>query len=238
MRIRYLILILSLTICFGSFISAIGADKSFKAESGTISSGEQDITENQILYNGRAWRNRYTWIRGNQFLFSSDFQPGTVTISDKLFKHLEVRYDIYSDEIMIKSDQGIILQLNKEMVNSFTMDFNNKTYDFLKLEKDSLNPVNGYVNVLYRGNVSLFVKYTKEILLLAVDNRYDLFGQSHRIYIRKDGAMHQVSSKNDIIGLFKENKQKIKSFIKSNKIKVSKMNPESFIPVVDFCNSF
>ena len=92
------ILIFLLSISYGSFLSAIGPDKSFKAEPGTISSEEPNIPENQILYNGRVWRNLYTRIKGDQFLFSNDFQPGTVTISGKLFKHLEVLYVIYNSD--------------------------------------------------------------------------------------------------------------------------------------------
>ena len=56
------------------------------------------------------------------------------------------------------TDHGIIIQLNKEMVESFSMVFDN-FYNFKKIEADTLNSLAGYVNVLYDGNISLYVKY-------------------------------------------------------------------------------
>ena len=218
-------------------MSATSPDKQGLHESGDVYRKEPDSTDNYNLYNGRVWRSLYARVRGDEFLFIGDFQPGTVKLNDKLFNNVEVRYDIYHDEVLIRKNQGIILQLNKEMVNSFTIDFNNKTYYFQNMGASDTNEINGYVNILYQGDVSLLVKYKKEIFPLAVENRYDLFSQSNRMFLRKDGLLFSIGRKNDIIKLFEADKQQIRSFIKSRKLKVSKKKPESFVPVVDFCNS-
>ncbi len=204
------------------------------AGSEAIQPQDQEIPEKQILYNGRIWRNEYSQLKGDQFLFSQEYSPGKVTVSGKLFDDIELRYDIYLDELITKTRQGIILQLNKEMVNAFTIEVNNKSYSFLKLNDDSLNNERGYVNVLYSNNLGLIVKYKKEILLLAVDKKYDAFFQYHRIYVMKSGKVYPINKKNDVLKLFPENRQEIRSFIKSNKLAVTKKNPESFIPVIEF----
>jgi hypothetical protein len=138
---------------------------------------------------------------------------------------------------MIKTTTGLVIQLNKEMVNSFTIDFENKTYNFLNLEGTGQSSISGFVNVLYSGNISLFVKYKKEIFSMVVENQYDLFEQSHRIYIRKDNVMYLINRKHDLVSLFQNNQQQIKSFMRTHRIKVSKNNPEGIIPLVDFFNS-
>jgi hypothetical protein len=43
------------------------------------------IAENQTLYNGKIWRNLYNLVQGDQFLFSKDFLPGSLTIKGKTF---------------------------------------------------------------------------------------------------------------------------------------------------------
>jgi hypothetical protein len=199
--------------------------------------GDKDTLERQILYNGRAWRNFYTKVKGDQFFLTSDFSPGTVTINNKLFRNLLVRYDILNDEVLIIASQGIVLQLNKEMVDGFTINFISGSYGFQNLEKLSLDGIRGYANVLYNGNISLFVKYRKEILKLVEENKFDVFQQIHRIYILKEGKMYSIANKKDILRLFENNKQEIRNFIKSNKIKVSKKRPESFKTVVEFCDN-
>ncbi|MBE3138361.1 MAG: hypothetical protein IMZ63_00940 [Actinobacteria bacterium] len=195
---------------------------------------QDTLKENQILYNGKLWRNRYYRIREDQFLFSKEFLSGNLSINGQLFRNLNIRYDIYNDEIMIPSNRGAILQLNKEMVDSFTINFYNKTYKFTQIREDSVRGFNGYVNVLYKGKNALYVKYKKEIELLAVDRKYDMFYQTLRIYFLKDGIVHLISGKREFFNLLDEYKLQIRSFIKKNRIRVSKKIPESFVPVIEF----
>jgi hypothetical protein len=81
------------------------------------------------------------------------------------------------------------------------------------------------------------VKYKKEIDLLAVDEKYDLFYQLYRVYFVKDGVAYQLTGKRDILNILPEDKTKIKDFIRKNKLKISKKIPESFIPVIRYYDS-
>ncbi|MDO9340396.1 MAG: hypothetical protein Q7T72_07710 [Bacteroidales bacterium] len=208
------------------------------SESVLIKKYEQDtLKENQILYNGKLWRNRYYKIREDQFLFSKEFLSGNLSINGQSFKNLNIRYDIYNDEIMIPTNHGAILQLNKEMVDSFTINFNNKAYKFIKIQEDSVRGFNGYVNVLYKGKNALYVKYKKEIEFLAVERKFDMFYQIHRIYFVKDNIVYQVTGKGDLLKVLNEDKVQIRNYIKKNKLKISKKRPESFIPVIDYYDS-
>jgi hypothetical protein len=199
---------------------------------------EQDtLKDNQLLYNGIYWRNKYYKVKEDQFLFSKDFLKGSVAINGKVFKDLDLRYDIYNDQIMTPTSFGMIIQLNKELTDSFTINFDNKIYRFTKVESDSVRGFNGFVNVLYKGKVALYVKYRKEIDLLAVDKKYDEFYQVHRIFFVKDDVVYPISRKGDLLKLMNENKEQIKSAIKKFKVKITKKEPESFIPVVRYYDS-
>ena len=193
-----------------------------------------DTIDVQLLYNGRAWRNLYYKIKGDQFLFTTEFLPGSVTVEGKKFKNLPVKYDIYNDELLTITDHGIILQLNKEMINSFTMNYKDQILKFKKLDADSLNSLSGYVNVLYDGGTSLYIKYRKEILLLAVENKYDMFNQIIRIFVKKNGRIFKVDSKGELLKLLEDQKHLVRSFIRSNKIGISRKNPGSFKPVIEY----
>jgi hypothetical protein len=196
----------------------------------------QDTLDRQILYNGRVWRNLYYKVRGNQFLFSDSFQPGTIVINGKTFTGCSIRYDIFNDELLTKAGQNIIIQLNKEMVEAFTIHYNVREWRFVKLQKDSLNDLSGYVNLLYQGNTSLYVKYRKVILMLAIDNKYDEFQLTQKLYLMKDGKIFPVGNKNDVIALYSSSKQQIKSFIKANALRISRKSPESFVPLIEYCD--
>jgi hypothetical protein len=73
--------------------------------------------------------------------------------------------------------------------------------------------------------------------LLAVDDKYDLFFQTYRVYILKNGIAHQVSGKNDLLKVLEDNKDQVRAFMKKNMLKVSKKAPESFIPVLRYYDS-
>jgi hypothetical protein len=200
-------------------------------------SQKSPLSEDQILYNGKVWYNLYNNIQGDQFLFSKAYLQGSLSIGGKLYNNLNISYDIYNDEIITPSNNGSILQLNKEMVDSFTMVFEFKTYMFKNTLEDSLTGIKGYVNVLYNGKSALYVKYKKEIQLLAVDDKYDLFNESFHIYFLKDGIVHQLNNKGDLLKILSKDKTQIKDFIKKNKLKISKKVPESFVPVIRYYDS-
>jgi hypothetical protein len=198
------------------------------------SSPKDTLNENQILYNGINWRNLYYKIREDPFLFSSAFLPGSVTINGETFKNVSLRYDIYNDELMIPTQNKGFLQFNKESVDSFTLNFENTTYRFTNIRGDSINNKSGYFNVLYDGKASLFVKFKKNIELLAVEHKYDRFYPSQKIYLLISNRIYPVSGKRELKKLLVANEEQINNYIKKNKIKMSKKRPESFVPVIRF----
>lgn len=193
-----------------------------------------DSIDIQLLYNGRAWRNLYYKIRGDQFLFSTEFLAGSVTVEGRTFKNLPFKYDIFNDELLTITEHNIILQLNKEMIDLFTMKYQDRIFNFKRLNADSLNALSGFVNVLYDGSTSLYVKYRKEILLLAVENKYDMFNQVNRIFVQKNGKIFRVDSKAELLKLLEDQKRMVRSFIRSSKLRISRRNPDSFKPVIEY----
>ena len=199
----------------------------------------QDTIDKQILYNGRIWRNNYLNIGGTQFLFSNEFLPGSVTIDDKVFngKNLGLKFNIFDDELLTVTGTGTVLQLNKEMVENFTLDFEGKTYSFRNLPVDSLNSLSGFVQVLYDGATPLYVRYKKEIRLRSSVEESDLFLQSYRVFVMKDGILHKVNNKKSLTRVLADRKDEVKNYIRSNHVRISKNLPESFAPVLKFYDS-
>jgi len=200
-------------------------------------SQKDSLKESQILYNGRIWRNLYSAVKGDQFLFSKDFLPGTVSMNGKTYTNLNLNYDIYNDEILTPNVHGEIIQLNKEMVDSFTLVLDAKTYRFFNIQKDSLNTIKGFVKVLYYGKSSLYVKYKKEIQPLAVEDKYDLFFRTYRVYFVKGSDVKLISNKRELLKVLYDYKTQIKDFMKKNSLKISKKDPESYIPVIRYYDS-
>jgi hypothetical protein len=193
--------------------------------------------EDQTLFNGRVWRNLYYKVREDQFLYSKAYLPGSVSIGGTTFSNVNLLYDIYSDEIITHTPNGSFLQLNKEGVDSFSIVFENRRRSFFKTEVDSIKGYNGYLNILYQGRINLYVKYKKEIELLAVDRKYDEFYQTHKVFMVKDSSINQIAGRRDFLLLLGDEKAALKSFIKKNRLVITIKKPESLVPVVRYYDS-
>lgn len=211
----------------------ISASSLFGHNVNITSSIQQDtLKESQILYNGRLWRNLYARIDGDQFLFSSDYLPGYVAIEGRIFAGVPLVYDIFKDELITRTPHGLTLQLNKEMVDSFSLRFNEKDYYFERV--DSSPEYSGYMNVLYKGKSHYMVKYRKSIDLLAVDKKYDQFYQQQKMYLVRNKSIDQFSGKLELLNLLGDHKKQVKAWMKKNKIGVTKNNPETFVPLIEY----
>jgi hypothetical protein len=197
-----------------------------------IMSEQDTLKENQVLYNGKIWRNLYYHVLENQFLFSDEFLPGSITISGKVFNNIDLKYDIFKDELLTPVENGNILQLNKEMVDSFSLNFQNINYLFIKLNEGT-GPL-GYFNVLYKVKSVLYLKYFKKIDKLAVEGQYDMFYQDSKLFFVNDNVFFQITGKRDLINAIDDQNDRVKDFIKKNKFNVSEKIPESFIPILRY----
>lgn len=189
----------------------------------------------QVLYNGRIWRNLYAGkVQGNQFLFSDRFLTGSVSTAGRLFEDIRLRYDIFNDEIMIITDDNKILQLNKELIEGFSVNFNDACHNFINVGEDSTSTLNGYAEVLYNGKSVIYVKHKKEISRLKEGRILDIFLLLGQVYVKKDGSINNIKRTKDFKNLLADHRQQVKSYMKSNRIRLKTKSPESFIPVLKF----
>jgi hypothetical protein len=198
---------------------------------------QDTIPDNQVLFNGQLWINLFYMVKEDQFLFSKDFLQASLTMKGQTFTNVNIRYDIYNDEIQMPLDSGRILQINKEMVDSFSLPFQNKVYKFIRTPKDNFSGPSGYVNIIYKGKSALEVKYLKKIDRPKIEGKEDNFYQLNRVYFVKDGLFYQVKNKKDLYSVLREFKKQLRDYMKKNKIRVSKNLPESFIPVIRYYDS-
>lgn len=199
---------------------------------------EQDsVKDRQILYNGAVWKNIYHGVDGNQFLFSEFFIPATITINNKTFQNIRIKYDIFSDEIITPVSDEEILKLNKEMVDSFNVSFEDKIYRFTNIQNDTLEDFSGYFNVLYSGHTSFYVKYKKSISSFDSSKENGQFIETYKMFLVKGNKFFQINNIKDLLTDLNANKEQIRNFIRKNKLKISRSLPESFVPVVRFYDS-
>jgi hypothetical protein len=196
--------------------------------------GCDTIPEKQLLFNGRIWKSLYSNVFGDEFLITREWINGDVEINDITFRNVPLRYDIFNDELLTRVNQGTFISLNKELVKGFTLSTDNKKMAFENFGNRSGNPVKGYGQVLYKGNVCFIHKQRKLIKELAIQNRYDEFYLEEALYILRNGVFYRINNKRDMLNALSDKEAQLKSFLREKKIRVRKKIPESFLPAIIF----
>lgn len=228
----YILAFFIIIILSGNYVYASRSD--FQKEPTSGYQSQDTLSESQALYNGRIWRNLFYLVNGNQFLFTNEFLNGSVTIRGKSFKNIKLKYDVFKDELLTPLEHGQVLQLNKELVDSFSLNYQNKPYQFIRINQDTISRSGEYFCVLYTGKTSLYLKYIKKIDKLSISGESDTFYQFEKLYFVKNNQFIAISGKSDLLKAMDEKRDQIKSFIKKNKLSVTEKEPENIIPVIRY----
>ncbi|HBC78963.1 MAG TPA: hypothetical protein DCZ51_10065 [Bacteroidales bacterium] len=211
-----------------------GFCQSYPKSSGSGLLKQDTIVENQILYNGRIWHNLFPLIQDNQFLFSKEFLPASVTIRGRTFPGIMLKYDIFTDEIITPFAPAGMLQLNKLLIDSFSIVFQNKNYHFLRITDGNTALPGGYYNVVYKGKATLYARYSKKIEKLADNNELDKFYQINRIYLEHKGNIYNILGKNDLFRVLDVKMKDVRQFMRENNNRISNEDPSSYLPFLRY----
>ncbi len=194
---------------------------------------EQDtLIMNQMLYNGKVWIGLYYSVYGTEFLFSKEWISGDVMINGILFTNVLLKYDIYNDDLITPYRNKKVLILNKEIIDNFTLHFDNREFRFLNLKENE--SMDGYYQVYYDGIIKLYKKWRKKRVQFAIEARYDEFQSDDVLYLVKADVFYEISSKRNLLKLLGDRKQELKNYLKENRIRIDVKSPDSIIPVLEY----
>jgi hypothetical protein len=152
----------------------------------------------------------------------------------KTFSDVMIKYDIFTDEIITPFAPAGIIQLNKQMVDSFSLNFQNKNYHFIRITDSTSSLPGGYYNVVYKGKITLYARYSKKIEKLADNDEFDKFYQTNRIYIIHQGKAFNIPGKQDLFRVLNVQKKVVRQFMRENNIRISNEDPFSYLPFLRF----
>lgn len=156
-----------------------------------------------------------------------------------------MRYNAFRDEIEMADTQNqnetdVILLKSADVIPLI----NGDRYEYLPYRVESGNAVIGYlVNIFSGESDKLFLKRKKtfmeaKIARTSLENSFPpRYVESEELYISSNGAtpVKLKQSKKSIISYFKSNSDKVKKFIKSEKLKVSELS--SIIKIFEFAEN-
>lgn len=188
------------------------------------------------LMNGIKYNYPYANIKGDPFLFQKEM-TGNIQINGKTFPGEKIRFDILNNQVVLNyldhsnNQQSIVLR--NEWVDQFEigeMQFKKVT---LEENKDR------FVQVIFEGDISCYYDWTKEHKLSSSSgSHYYYFADPVKTGILiKNGEELYFRTRMSFLKHFqREEKQRLKKYIKSEKIRFNKANSNEMKAILKYSN--
>lgn len=212
-------------------------------------SGQQNYTEdwkkydssyglNPTLHNGLKYFPSHTKAKGHPFLLYSEGVTGAIVVEDKEFKHVNLKYDLYKQQVVLSflDYTGALEQivLNNSLIDTFQI----SNHVFIK------NPFRNikaeFLQIVYSNQVSCYIQWSKnyEFHNTSDGGIHKYTDEKRTLYLVQNQEVQKFRNRRTFLKLFPEaNRKEIKNFIKKNKIRIKKANHLKLQQLVAYCNT-
>ena len=191
----------------------------------------------QTLINGVRYYDKYPNVSGHPFLFE-DSQPGSITLSGKVYEDLLINYDLYSQHLVLeykgwnKAYYRIIL--SPAHTASFRM--NDEWFQKLDLGDKGLL----FYQVIGTDELKLFVHHEK-LLTGNTGDQQVLYGFSNpkmTYYLEYRGTIFPIKNRRSLAEVFSgTSKGEIRKYVRKNILRFQHMTPGELHSLIDFISS-
>jgi hypothetical protein len=193
-----------------------------------------------LLMNARYFVVKNSRAKGNPYFETNNDTSCRLCLDKKEYKNIRLIYDICDQKLNFivekTSIKGTILELNNQVITRFYLD--NKA--FVNYGELPLFPQSGFYEEIFLGkHLKVYAKWSKQFNNIITDDHIGEFNpQQRNLLFEIDGKKVDVSSKHGFLKIFAENSKKIKSFIRTNKIKLSKSENIDLVKLFRYADSF
>lgn len=192
----------------------------------------------QTLSNGKIYTSYPPYgTKGNQYLVSPEFVPGTVTIQRTVYSDIYLNYDIYNQELLLKvveaSGAQKFIEVSKAWLTGFSL--GRKRFELLDVGKGL-----SIYQVLGTGNLRILYSWKKSMDLdIAVGSNNYVFTHAARTsYLLKDGILKSYASRGGLIRLFpKEQRKQLRGYLHKNHIRMRGASDDSIEAMIRFMST-
>lgn len=187
---------------------------------------------NNHLSNGVSYSEKHRTKKGHhEYYQTSDFLIGDIIYDNQLFFDVDLKYNLFSDEIILglyNGDNLKLIQLIKDKIDKFWVN----NIAFAKIS-DQRNKINGYYEILLESNnLNFYKKHIKErIRHLDKDFVYYSFKKKINYLIYYQNSYHKINSKKSVLKLFPKKKKVINNFFSVNS-NLNKENTDLFMKLL------
>lgn len=174
---------------------------------------------------------------GHPFFLKNEWFNGEVYSNGVRFNNVAIKYNIESDEIYFidqNSSQAPTTILNKTMIDSVRID----NHLFLNAAKFNNTNQLGFMELLYKGNFTSFIKYriSYSIKQTSTYEYIQYYSPRLSVYILHDTELILLKSKKDFLEAFTPFQKELTKFLHQNKIRINKADHIQLFQFLKYCD--
>jgi len=185
----------------------------------------------------------YSEILGDPFI-AADFADGKVILKSGDLFDVELRYDIYADQMQFRTEGEIYIISNYRQIQSVILEDMEYIYTDYSISFGTDDPdgvayfallVDGECKLLERKNIRIQEPEPPKLYQEAKPAKFILKDDSYYLKLGEKSAV-KIKSKKDLVEILSDQQDNLKTFIRSNKLSTGKR--EDLIKIISFYNEF
>lgn len=187
------------------------------------------------IFNGPAAKSfNYKLETGSRFFIPVQTMQGKVLYNGLMYTDIPLLYDVLNNKLITSKPAGnqqfeILIQ----QVGYFELD----NHRFIHLQNPpAKNMPAGFYEIHFEGQKSAVYEIHSKLLNEDLGEQYKKYfiEDNSIIYVKKDGAFFRVDKKKDLFRIYENRQAEIKSYIKSNQLKLTKVNAATLAKIAAF----
>jgi hypothetical protein len=201
---------------------------------------DSSLENDFVLMNARYFIEKYPRAYGKPYFDVSNYSPCKLILGNNTYKDINLIYDIFEQKLHFvlnkTNEKGVVFELNNQVITRFYLD--DKV--FVNYYELPFLPQSGFYEEIFLGkHLNVYSRWSKDYVeTITMQNIGEFTSQKRKLFFEINGKMVDISSKERFLKIFAGERNKIKSFMKENKIRLFKSNNSDLIKLFSFTDSF
>lgn len=188
------------------------------------------------LINGKYYQPKHFYAEGHPYFLTKDWSEASLYIKGILFSHINTKYNIEDDAIIIQHIFKNRISKNILLHNSFVDSLIIGMHIFHNTTNFQTENSIGIAELIYNGTIKAYYKHTTEFYNKLSENflngRY--LEPKRKLYLFEKNTFYPIKRKKDFLSHFPEHTKEIKLFLRKNKIRFKKIYDNELYKLVHF----
>lgn len=179
------------------------------------------VDHNAAIFSGNREQPLGFLTSNHQYFKEQGFTTGRLSFGGIIYPNVQLRWDLFRDDLIILSPKKYTIVLNAENVDFFEI---HGSHIFYK-HPDVLAgcPPAGYYKLLYSTNkYVLFEKISKYLQEENVKKYRYNFKMSSKFYLQRDDSYYRIQNKRTLLNSLGTHRKELKQFMRANELQYKK----------------